>query len=280
MLKSGTTVEQGEKRIRARPREAETFLRGRRKEEGRTKPDLAQPGRNKGVRACHPHVPWPDPSTAPQDPPRAAALALLLEPPPRAGTIPRTPWGRPPQHPGVSPAPSHTLRNRLPPHGNRGSLSSRPQLSPRRSPPLRRWGFRGAAATAPPAGPGTHQLLCVFHQALMGRNRLLPLRARPRGLGAPSTRGWGRDRRCRGGQSSSAAPSAKNRPRPTAAAGTSTRRRTGAQAQTRPRQDRAARGGPTAISSPPWAKSFVTGGERSAPRRGPRRVRAAVPARE
>lgn len=135
MLKSGTTVEQGEKRIRAWPRVAETFLRGRMKEGGRIKPNLTQPGRNKGVQVCHPHVPRPDPSAAPQDPPRAAAPALPLEPLPRAGTISRTPRGSPPQHPGVSPAPSHTLRSRLPPHGHWGSLSSRPRLSPRRSPP-------------------------------------------------------------------------------------------------------------------------------------------------
>lgn len=227
-------------------------------------------------------------------PPRALARPLYGSPGPSASSSAGSASGAPaqggnnPPHPtGPSPAtpggiPSSLPHTAKPPPPTRapGVAQFPPTAQPTPLPPLRRWGFRGAAATAPPAGPGTHQLLCVFHQALMGRNRLLPLHARPRGLGAPSTRGWGRDRRCRGGQSSSAAPSAKNRPRPTAAAGTSTRRRTGAQAQTRPRQDRASRGGPTAISSPPWAKSFVTGGERSAPRRGPRRVRAAMPARE
>lgn len=41
LLKAGTTAEQGEKRIRACPREAATFLRDKRKERRRTKLDPA-----------------------------------------------------------------------------------------------------------------------------------------------------------------------------------------------------------------------------------------------
>lgn len=212
MLKSGTTVEQTEKRIRARPRVAETFLRGRGKD--KTRPHTARP-QQRG-----PGVP---PPRAPARPPLRLLRTLREQqrrpclwsprpgreqsPAPR-GAAPRNTRGclwLPPTHCGAAFPHMGTGGRSVPAHG-----------SAHAAPPFRRWSFRGAAATAPPAGPGTHQLLCVFHQALMGRNRLLPLRARPRGLGAPSARGWGwgRGRQCRDSPGNSAAPSTKDRLRP------------------------------------------------------------------
>lgn len=117
--------------------------------------------------------------------------------PAQGGHNPPHTAGPPPQHPGVPQLlPTHC--GATSPRTGTGGRSAPAHGSAHAASHLRRWGFRGAAAAAPPAGSGTHQLLCVFHQALMGRSRLLPLRARPRGLGrcrcprsgpGPATRG-------------------------------------------------------------------------------------------
>lgn len=213
LLKPRTTAEQGEKRSRT-----PTFLRDSREGAGRTKPDPTQPQQRGPAGTRGGDTAGPSRGSTGRSPSSSAGPAPGAPAP--GGHSPPHPAGPPPQHPGVSPTPSPHCGATSPRAGT-GGRSAPARGSAHAAPPLRSWGFRGAA---PPAGSGTHQFLCVFHQALMGRSCLLPLRAHPRGSGAAGARGRGRARRGGGGPGSSAAPSSGKRPGPTAAAGTSTTR--------------------------------------------------------
>lgn len=209
------------------------------------------------------HVSRPDPPAPPRDPPGAAAAAPARppEPPPRADTTP-------PQHPEVSPAPPHSRRGlllpsrapgvaRLPPPAQAPAPLSPPQ-APRvpRAPGL----TSSFVFSIRPSWAGAARCLCTL--APGARAAQVPaVGAAAGGAGA-----------ARAVQPLRAPGTERDRARPP---GHQQHERAAAQARTRPRRARAARGGPTAVSPPPlWVKSFVTGGGRSVPSQGQSAVRA------
>lgn len=261
--------------------------RGRRKpQRGPRGRGSAPPAQQRGRSAARPHVPAAPPrvtdrlyssTPGPGAPHRAEELpaalrttarlrgaahkqlstAALCRPrsaPPHRAAPPPTNGG------GLELLPSHTdtaadLRHRHWPLRLPSTAVFRRRRS--RSPPQR----------GPPPGCGTHQVLCVFHQALMGRRRPLPL---PPPLGsAPSAcrlplRGAGPGG-AGGGPQSSASQCAGGRT-PTPCAGTSTtlawRRCAGAA----PSPQRATIGlqpvwGFLALRTALWGKPFGNGGE-------------------
>lgn len=127
MLKAGTTAEQGEKRIRERPREAETFLRYKRKEgqnstphsrigtKGHSRAGPTWPGQTPREQQSRPG-PW-SPGRAQPPAPRGAAPATTGGVP---DFLPHTERPPPPaQAPGIAQLPSPAQPAPLPHRGLR-----------------------------------------------------------------------------------------------------------------------------------------------------------------